>query len=331
MPKEKLLILGGTEFVGRQLVETLSGFDQYELYLFNRGQTNPNIFPHANRIIGDRETDDIRKIGQYKWDYIVDFSSYFPASLKRTLEHVNKDVNRYIYISTISVYSLAHHDGLSAIDESFKKKPFEDEQLETPGLQFYGEKKAACEQILKRNSWLKAIILRPAVIYGKYDPTDRLYYWIERIQNKRQLILPDHGDYRMSLTYGPDMVKTIMSGLSGDLKPGTYNCVSDRPYAFRFILETIRDELKSDCEFISIPANLLRNRKLSTREFPLWWGYDVWIDNGHLKNASDLDFSDPEESFRKTAQFYAGLSWPKPKAGFSHEAEDQVLTELGLN
>ena len=79
MTKEKILILGGTEFVGRLLVGALLQNPNYEIYLFNRGKTNPHLFPEVKKIIGDRETDDIKKIQTENWDYIIDFSSYFPA------------------------------------------------------------------------------------------------------------------------------------------------------------------------------------------------------------------------------------------------------------
>ncbi|MEM8584810.1 MAG: NAD-dependent epimerase/dehydratase family protein [Bacteroidota bacterium] len=328
MTKQKLLILGGTEFVGRQLVEYLRKSEKYEISLFNRGKTNADIFPEVKRIIGDRETDDVAQIGEQRWDYVVDFSSYFPGSLQRTLDHLNKDVKRYIYISTISVYSFAGYDEKTPLHENYPKKKYEDHQLTEPSLKYYGEKKVACEDVLKNADWLNAVVLRPAVIFGKYDPTDRLYHWIERIRNRKQIILPESGDYRMSLTYGPDLVATIVSGLHGDLASGTYNCVSDEPYTFRSILEMLRDELKSDCGFVSVPADVLRERKFSTREFPLWWGFDMLVDNSHLRSSVKLELADPDQALRQTARFYAQGNWHKPKVGISHEDEDALLDVL---
>ena len=83
MNKPKILILGGTSFIGRNLVEQLIQQDQYQLTLFNRGQTNNHLFPNLNFIQGDRNTDDILQIGNQNWDYVIDVSCYFPDSLQQ--------------------------------------------------------------------------------------------------------------------------------------------------------------------------------------------------------------------------------------------------------
>jgi len=140
--KNKILILGGTEFVGRQLVEDLSKDSSIELYLFNRGKTNADLFPKVQRIIGDRETKDIEQLRQHQWDYIIDFSSYFPQSLSNTLEVINQDVKKYIYISTISVYDFPQYDGQSKIEETFPRNAYTEEQLLAPdSKKYYGETK----------------------------------------------------------------------------------------------------------------------------------------------------------------------------------------------
>ncbi|MEM6397393.1 MAG: NAD-dependent epimerase/dehydratase family protein [Bacteroidota bacterium] len=324
----KILILGGTEFVGRQLVEHLLESKDYDVYLFNRGKTNPNLFPHANRIIGDRETDDIEQIGQYHWDHVVDFSSYFPDSLQRTLDHINRDVKTYIYISTISVYTMAAYGEQTMVAEDFPKKTFEPEQLREPSLKFYGEKKAACEDILNRADWLESIVLRPSVIYGKYDPTDRIYYWIDRIKNKGKLILPQNGAYHISLTFASDLVETIKIALNGKLAPGTYNCVSDQPYHFHELMEAIRAALKSKCQLIPADKNWLREKNLTNRHFPLWWGAGITIDNQKLRMAADPKFTSVQDSISQTTEYYRRKGWPSPKVGITYEEEEKLLDEL---
>lgn len=327
-PKRKILIFGGTEFVGRQLVERLSKDDTSDIYLFNRGKTNAGIFPNVKRIIGDRETNDIQKIVDYKWDYVIDFSSYYPDSLKRTLDNVNKDVKKYIYISTISVYSFNDYDGTHEIGENFKKKSYTPEQLKERSLKFYGEKKMACEDILSNTKWLNSIILRPSIIYGKYDPTDRLYYWIERIRKKEKIILPENGRYSLSLTYCVDLLETILKCLNSQIKTGTFNCVSDEPLKIREFLEKIRDELKSNCKFISVDSHVLKGEKLSAKDFPFWFGTNIKIDNTRLKKHLGAKFVSNEKSIQETIDYYEKHNWQSPKIGMSHEEENKLIEKM---
>ena len=326
--KRKILILGGTEFVGRQLVEKLSKEEKNDIYLFNRGKTNSKLFPKIKKIIGDRETKDIQKIGLYKWDYIIDFSSYYPDSLEQTLRNINKDVKKYIYISTISVYSFKDYDTTHKIKEDFKKKNYEIHQLRERSLKYYGEKKSACEDILNKKTWLNSIILRPSIIYGKFDPTDRLYYWIERIKKRNKIILPENGEHLISLTYSFDLVEIIVHGLNSQFKNGTYNCVSDKPLRFKEILEEVKNQLKSKCEFIPIESDKLIREKLSAQEFPFWWGANIIIDNSKLNSSLDIEFVSVNDSIKSTIEYYENQGWPNPKIGISYKKEDQLIEKL---
>lgn len=326
--KKKVLILGGTEFVGRQLVEELIHLKSNEVYLFNRGKTNPELFPNVKRIIGDRETSDIEQISEYKWDYVIDFSSYFPNSLEQTLLHINKDVKKYIYISTISVYSFPDYDSSFEIGEDFKKRSYEKKQLCEPSLKFYGEKKAACEDILTNTDWLNSIIIRPSIIYGKFDPTDRLYYWIERIKNKEKIIVPANGEASISLTYSSDLVRILMNCLDDQLSNGVYNCVSNKPNSFRVILELIKDTLNSDCEFVPIDQDKLRAEKLSGNDFPLWIGGNLMIDNSKIMEESNMEFTSLKASIQATIRHYEEQEWQTPKIGITYEAEDRLIEQF---
>ena len=327
--KRKILILGGTEFVGRQLVEKLSLLATDEIYLFNRGKTNPDLFPNIHRIIGDRETDDIQKISQHQWDYVVDFSAYFPKSLERTLQYINQDVKGYIFISTISVYPFSSYDGSFKIAEDFQKKEYKSDQLTAPGLKFYGEKKSACEDVLRGKTWLNSMILRPCIIYGKYDPTDRFYYWIERIKKQKKIILPGNGANQLSLTYSGDLVNIIIGGLSGNLSKGIYNCVSDHPLKIRTWCEKIREVLKSNCEFIPIESQKLKEEEFTGHDFPFWFKIDLMFDNAKLKKELNIEFCNLDESLQSTIDYYENQGWQKPKIGITFEKENELIEKIG--
>ena len=321
---KKLLILGGTEFVGRQLLEVLSR-DDFDIYLFNRGKTNPELFPEVTRIIGDRQTDDIKKIAAHNWDIVIDFSSYFPKSLERTLEHINKDVQKYIFISTISVYSFKDYDGTHPITEDFKRKSYQEDQLTEPSLKYYGEKKVACEDILNKATWLNRIILRPSVIYGKYDPTDRLYYWLERLQNKEKLLLPYNGMHSVTYTYSQDMVNIILDAIENPLKNKTLNCVSNETLTMSELLELCKEQMDSSCEFIPVDLRQLKKEQPNIPDFPLSYGMNLIIDNSRLNSTLDIELTPIKKSIRSTIDYYQNIGWPKPKVGMPYEEEDGLI------
>lgn len=101
---KSVLILGGTQFIGRNLVERMLGIEGVAVTLFNRGRTGGELFPGVERIIGDRRTNDIERIASKDWDVVVDLSCYFPDDLKSTLRNLKGRPERYVFVSTCSVY-----------------------------------------------------------------------------------------------------------------------------------------------------------------------------------------------------------------------------------
>ena len=100
----KILILGGTSFIGRNLVERLINNEENDLTLLNRGATNTHLFPEQKKIVCDRNSVHIVDKIEGDWDYIIDVSCYFPRSLDRILKATSKNLKKYIFVSTCSVY-----------------------------------------------------------------------------------------------------------------------------------------------------------------------------------------------------------------------------------
>src|SRR4030095_16123065 len=166
----KILILGGTGFVGRILTENLSKAGIMPV-LFNRGKRNPDIFPELRKIKGDRETEDIRKIAKETWDAVVDFSGMFPDNVELIVNLLEGKVGRYIFISSVSAYEIDENDkSVNLINENFKTYPCTPEQRKDKNvIATYGQKKAEIERVLLNSTGLDVIIFRPALIYGRYD------------------------------------------------------------------------------------------------------------------------------------------------------------------
>jgi 2'-hydroxyisoflavone reductase len=217
---EKILILGGTQFIGRTLVEQLQKLNNYDITLFNRQQTQADLFPEVKKMKGDRETNDISQIENEKWDYVIDVSCYYPDSLVHVLDSIKGSLKKYILVSTCSVYD-DDNDQTPMRVETAKVLSCTNEQRTDRTDASYGNRKAECERILV-NSNQKYTIFRPSLVYGPYDHTDRLYYWLYQVQTSKTLLLPDFGEKLFSITYVHDLVHAIINALESDVS-GIYN------------------------------------------------------------------------------------------------------------
>ena len=139
----KLLVLGGTEFLGRALVESALGRG-HEVTLFNRGRTNPELFPEAEKLRGDRAVDPLPS---GSWDVVVDTSGYLPATVRRAAEALRESVERYVFVSSVSVYADFSTGPREDSDRAELGEMPSDEML--PGYENYGALKALCEVLAR--------------------------------------------------------------------------------------------------------------------------------------------------------------------------------------
>jgi 2'-hydroxyisoflavone reductase len=180
----KLLVLGGTGFLGRALVE--SALERgYEVTLFNRGRTNPELFPEAEKLRGDRASDPLPS---GRWDVVVDTSGYLPAVVRRSAEALRESAERYVFVSSISAYAdLSTGPTEDSPLAELGEMP-SDELL--PGYENYGALKALCEDVVTEAFGDPALIVRPGLIVGPHDPTGRFTYWPHRIARGGEFLVP---------------------------------------------------------------------------------------------------------------------------------------------
>jgi len=181
--RPSLLVLGGTKFVGRAVVEAaLAG--GYRVTLFNRGRTDPGLFAEAGveTLIGDR-TGDLSALDGRHWDAVIDVAGYLPEVVQRSVDALGDRVGRYVFVSTISVFA-----DLSTVQNE------DGEVLEVtddlPPIQLYGANKAACERIVLDAYGERASIVRPGLIVGPHAPTARFAYWPRRFRRGGRVLLP---------------------------------------------------------------------------------------------------------------------------------------------
>ncbi len=324
---KSVLIVGGTNFVGRVFLEDLIERGEYAITMFNRGKTNPGVFGDVQHIKGDRRTDDILQLEGTSWDYIVDFSSYDPDHLKRFLAVVGASCGRYIYISTCSVYDMeGEHDLLT---EDFKLFECADEHRNSTSMEYYGPKKAACEAELMAFEGLDYVIFRPSLIYGKYDPFDRTYYWLKRIKEAHSFILPEDGRHLCSLTYINDMSRYLQAAMKAERHNKIYNISTQPAYSFKTFCEKVSSVFNVPLDYKAVGMDQLKELDLMPgRDFPMWFAVDLNISFERLKtDFGDLSVSF-EQSIEENAVYYESLGWPDPKPGISIEKEMEILAKL---
>ena len=181
----KILIIGGTRFLGRHLVNSARARG-HEVTLFNRGQTNPDLFGQVDKIHGDREKD-LNQLTN-NWDAVIDTCGYFPRIVKMSAKALKDSVESYVFISSISVYESLQKIGINESDPVGK---IEDETIEEITETSYGPLKVLCEKTVQDIFGISSLIIRPGLIVGPHDPTDRFTYWPVRVARGGDILAPD--------------------------------------------------------------------------------------------------------------------------------------------
>lgn len=234
----RLLILGGTSFVGRHLAE--AALDRgWSLSLFHRGKTNPDLFPSAVHLLGDR-LDDLTSLHGKRWDAVVDTSAYIPRAVRLAGEALSSCAERLAFVSTISVYSDPNN---TSVDSDLAG--LDDPSTEEVTSDTYGGLKVLCEQEVIKYWGERAWILRPGIIAGPYDPTDRFTYWIDRVANYEAFTKPARLNQPVQCMDARALAEFALDGLvSGHSQ--TVNLVGPQaPMDFDHLLKRIRRELRA--------------------------------------------------------------------------------------
>src|SRR3954454_111553 len=180
----RLLILGGTKFLGRHVADEALRHG-HQLALFNRGQTDPDAFPEAERIAGDRD-GGLQGLEGRDFDAVIDTSGYVPRVVRDSAELLHGHTKLYVFVSTISVYA-----GFGEpVDEDSALARLEDPGVEEVTGETYGPLKALCEQAVQDVYGERASVVRPGLIVGPYDPTDRFTYWVRRVADGGEVLAP---------------------------------------------------------------------------------------------------------------------------------------------
>ena len=216
----QILVLGGTSFVGRAIVDDLVAHG-HTATLFSRGKTGGELFPNVTRLIGDRESGDLTSLADGRWDAVVDVSGYVPRHVAQAADALGDRIGRYLFISTGSVYDRSQAgDGMS--EDSSRLAPYRDSE-EITG-ETYGPLKVACEDDVLALWGDAATIVRPGIVAGPWDPTDRFTWWVRRAARGGRVALPGRPDQPVQVVDSRDLAALVVQLLADD-RPGIFNAV----------------------------------------------------------------------------------------------------------
>lgn len=266
-PTMRLLILGGTKFLGRYLVESALARG-HDVTLFNRGQTNPELFPTIERLRGNRD-GDLQALKGHKWDAAVDTCGFTSGQVRATAELLAALVDHYTFISSISVY---REVAQAPLDENSPLEQLPDRAVEDIGdTGTYGACKARAEQVAEEAMPNRVLNVRPGMIVGPYDPTGRFLYWVRRTSGQSELLAPGPPAAPLQLIDVRDLADWIIRMMELR-KTGSYNATGPAsPLTFEGMLQQCQIGGSSDATVTWVDEDFLLEQKVKPwSDLPFW-------------------------------------------------------------
>jgi len=320
----KLLLLGGTAYLGPELVEAARARG-HEVTLFNRGKTRPGLFPELEKLHGDRD-GQLDALRGRRWDVVLDTSGYVPRIVRRSAELLAPWVERYVFVSSISVYA---EEARAPISEGSPLAVAPDPASEDVRAH-YGALKALCEQAAEAAMPGRVLAIRPGLIVGPGDPTDRFTYWPVRFARGGEVLAPGDGADPAQVVDVRDLASFMVSAAERRLA-GTMNAVGPAtPLLLRDFLEACRVP-GVDAQLTWVDAPFLEQQQVAP-----WSDLPVWVPRSEAfaqvscapALAAGLAFRPVADTARDTLAWWRAEPEErrgKLRAGLTPEREAEVL------
>jgi 2'-hydroxyisoflavone reductase len=303
----RLLILGGTVFLGRHLVDAALE-RRWSVSLFNRGLTHPGLYPAVEHIAGDRD-GGLGALAGRRWDAVIDTSGYIPRLVRQSAIALEAAVEHYCFVSTISTYAKPERPGL---DEAAPVATVDDPLVEIVTPETYGALKGACEAAVEAVLPGRTLVIRPGLIVGPHDPSDRFGYWTRRLRRGGATLVPGRTDAPMQLIDARDLADWMIRMVESKAT-GIYNATGPaEPLTMGGLLEAGRQALGSTAEFVWVDDGFLLD-EADGRSLPLWIPAGDTAQAGLLAMdcrkaiAAGLKFRPLAESFQDVAEWQETL------------------------
>lgn len=325
-----VLVLGGTGFIGPHEINYARARG-HNITMFNRGKTAPGMFPDIEALIGDRD-DQLDALKGRDWDAVIDNSGFFPRHARLSAELLHGHVDQYMFVSSISAYG----DELTIDDDEFTAAyavmdgPVdESEYIYGPN---YGARKALCEQEVTKVFGDKAINIRPGIITGTGDPTERFRHWLRRMAVGNEILVPGQEDLPVQYIDAADMCGWMVRMLEDGTGSGPYNAVGAKdPYRARPLLEGLVESTGSKSTLTWIDWEWIREASSEQPNYGPWYGegpIPFMQVNNNRAMASGLTFRAIGDTANDMIAILDQVTVAEDRqGGFSLEAEAALLAK----
>lgn len=290
----RILVLGGTGFVGRHLVSSCLARG-HAVTLFHRGRSNPAVFPEVEHVRGDRN-ESFEPLRGRTFDIVFDTGGYEVPQVRAAAHALRHPAMHYVFVSTISVYA-----DLSRAVEGGPVQSWDDAETGKLSLERYGALKAACERALDEEMEGRVFHVRAGLILGPHDYDERFRYWLERIARGGDVLAPGDPSALTQAIDARDLAEWMMKNAE-ERRTGPCNATGEA-MPMRQRLETIRDELHSDARFHWVPDEILVAHEVGPySEMPFWLPASLGARPVDIQHALDtgLRFRPYAETVRDT-------------------------------
>jgi 2'-hydroxyisoflavone reductase len=330
----RILILGGTGFTGPYQVRYALSRG-HKVTTFNRGKTHPGELPNeVEQLIGDRN-GQLAALKDRHWDVVIDNPTTLPAWVRDAAQILKGNVQRYVFISTISVYGepKTGPDETAPTERYEGADPYKEtlEAMKAGGYKTYGPLKALSEREAEKWFPKNTLIIRPGLIVGPRDQTDRFTYWPVRIERGGEVLAPGSADDPVQFIDARDLAEwTIRMVENGET--GIYNAIGPaKPLGVGGMLDEIKAALKSNARFTWVTEDFLTQQKVEAwSDMPVWAGRESGLARAKIDRAlsKGLTFRPLAETARDTLIWFRSLPQDrqsKLRAGLTPEREADVL------
>ena len=321
----RILILGGTNFIGPHQVRAAVARG-HEVTLFNRGITNPDLFPELETLIGDRE-GDLAALAGREWDVVIDNPANSPRWVRLSAEALQGSVGKYVFVSSTGVYVPYL---TTDIREDAPTDTIEDPETEVVDGRTFGALKALAEEEARKAFPDGHLVVRPTYIIGPGDPTDRYTYWPVRLSRGGDVLAPGTPDDPMQHMDVRDLGAFMIKAVEDDLA-GTMNVVGPRePLTMGGLLERTRDAVGSDATLTWVDAAFLQEHDLFALTYwtePAGDYLGMMQVNGDKALAAGFEMRPVEQTARETLEWFNAQAAERQelRSGLTPEREMELL------
>ena len=320
-----VLIIGGSSFLGPHVIDALVQ-RRHVVTAFNRGRTPSPTREGVEHVIGDRATDLERLHGR-KFDAVVDTCGYFPRTVASSVAMFAPSVASYVFVSSISVYV----DPMEAPrDETAALATIADATVEAITPESYGPLKALCEKAVIDGAGDRALVVRPGLIVGPLDPTDRFTYWPHRAALGGEMLVPGEPGHNISFIDVRDLADFIVGCVERGTS-GIFNASGDTA-------NTTMGDLIESClraAAVRTEATWVDEEFVKKNEIAPWSELPAWIPTGEdtlmwassaKAVAAGLTYRPLDDTVRATLDFTRAKGLDRPlKSGLTRERETELL------